>query len=329
MALTTLANVRMVPGFGNVVKYTDAWLNTLISAADETIKRWCKQNLELRAYTTFMSGNEQPDLVLPQFPAWSGITQIAAGSNGAVLPQATINVVSTLANDGVTNAFDPGGRSDGDPTLTVQTGVNSWTTVTYTGKTATSFTGCSGGTGTLSSTTGLNGVSQPSVWIDFTGNWGQRQPYNSSDAGPFSAGTIQVNGANFAVNLNRHEDKSRSGLLTRIGGYGAGGWMGAWPSWGGQIGGIGKLSTYRLPCWPRGYGNIKVCYSAGYEDIPSDLQFAATSLVSQMARWQPVGGPLQSESLGAYSYSLLVGSGNDMMVGEIRRILSRYQEMSW
>lgn len=63
-------------------------------------------------------------------------TTIAAGSNGAVLPQATINVVDT------TNFIAAGHlyvtTSDG-PQL-----------VTYTGKTGTSFLGCSGGTGTMS-----------------------------------------------------------------------------------------------------------------------------------------------------------------------------------
>lgn len=59
-------------------------------------------------------------------------TTIASASNGQVLPQATINVASTT-----------GFLSAG----TLQIGADQ---VTYTGKTATAFTGCSGGTGTLS-----------------------------------------------------------------------------------------------------------------------------------------------------------------------------------
>lgn len=66
-------------------------------------------------------------------------TTIAAGSNGATLPTATINVASTAG-------FDTGGgylTIDGPP------GANVLTLVKYLGVTATTFTGCTLGTGTL------------------------------------------------------------------------------------------------------------------------------------------------------------------------------------
>lgn len=63
-------------------------------------------------------------------------TTIAVGSNGAALPQATINVASTT-----------GFPTSGTIYVTTGAGVQ---TVTYTGVTATTFTGCSGGTGTMS-----------------------------------------------------------------------------------------------------------------------------------------------------------------------------------
>jgi len=62
-------------------------------------------------------------------------TTIAAASNGATLPQATINVASTAG-------FPASG------TIFVTTATNT-STVTYTGTTGTTFTGCSGGTGTM------------------------------------------------------------------------------------------------------------------------------------------------------------------------------------
>lgn len=71
---------------------------------------------------------------------WGNVaTKTAQSMNGLTLPQATIHVEST----------DP----DGTPfpnagTITIQT-TNGLETVNYTGRTATSFTGCSGGTGTL------------------------------------------------------------------------------------------------------------------------------------------------------------------------------------
>lgn len=63
-------------------------------------------------------------------------TTIAAGSNGAALPQATISVAATTIF-----------ASAGSLTITTSAGSE---TVTYTGKTSTTFTGCAGGTGTMS-----------------------------------------------------------------------------------------------------------------------------------------------------------------------------------
>jgi hypothetical protein len=79
------------------------------------------------------------------------LTTIAAGSNGAILPQATINVASTA-----------GFNTSGTIYVTTSTGVS---TVNYTGTTGTSFTGCTGGTGTMStgggvSTSVVNGCPQ-------------------------------------------------------------------------------------------------------------------------------------------------------------------------
>jgi hypothetical protein len=62
-------------------------------------------------------------------------TSIAVASDGAVLPQAVINVASTT-----------GFPASGTFTVGSTTGPQ---TITYTGKTGTTFTGCTGGTGTL------------------------------------------------------------------------------------------------------------------------------------------------------------------------------------
>jgi hypothetical protein len=71
-------------------------------------------------------------------------TTIAVGSNGAALPQATINVASTAG-------FATSGS------IFVNTS-NGYQLVTYTNTTGTSFTGCSGGTGTMSTGGGVTSV---------------------------------------------------------------------------------------------------------------------------------------------------------------------------
>jgi len=77
-------------------------------------------------------------------------TTVASGSNGQVLPQATINVVSTTG-------FPASGR------LLVQNQL-----VTYTGVTATTFTGCAGGNATLA--TGGTVISENPTFARITAN---------------------------------------------------------------------------------------------------------------------------------------------------------------
>ncbi len=71
----------------------------------------------------------------------NAVTRIADASNRVTLPQATINVDAT--GDLQSGVFPTSG------TFYVLNSANVVQTITYTGKTATSFTGCSGGTGTL------------------------------------------------------------------------------------------------------------------------------------------------------------------------------------
>lgn len=70
-------------------------------------------------------------------------TTIGAGSNNAVLPQATINVASTT-----------GLPTSGIVTIFTSTG---YTNVAYTGTTGTTLTGCTGGTGTLATSSAVIG----------------------------------------------------------------------------------------------------------------------------------------------------------------------------
>lgn len=313
MALTTVANVRMVPLLCNAIM-SDGWLQMLVNAADATVKRYAKQYLELHNWTEYHDGNEMPDLVLRQFPVLSGTTTVAAASSGLVLPQATLNVASV-------SGFNPNGG-----TVSVQTSNSTYTSVDYTAASGTQFTGCSGGTGTLSSTAGQNQVGSPVVWVDFNGFGGTGPGTNGNP--PFPDASIIGQGLSWMPRLDDPTlgRVSRQGVLQRIGGPGGIGWVG-YPVYGGY-GSQGKLSAYRNPCWSRGQGNIKVTYAAGYADVPDELTYAATALVAGMIRNQPKGMDLQSESLGAYSYSVLSGS-QQPEIASVRQILSRYREISW
>lgn len=78
-------------------------------------------------------------------------TTIAAGSNGASLPQATINVASTS-----------GFNTSGKIYVTTSLGTHA---VTYTGVTATSFTGCSGGLGVMSTGGQVLLGTMATIWV--------------------------------------------------------------------------------------------------------------------------------------------------------------------
>jgi hypothetical protein len=301
-----------------------AWLNTLIGAADSAIKDFCKQNLELQSLVEYYSGNLQQDIICREYPVLSADTTISSLSDGVVLPTSTINVAST-------KGFSPGSGGDPNavpPAIAVQTASNTYVTITYTGVTSTSFTGCSianGGSGTLSSSTNLNRVFTPVVYSDYNGYYGQRP-------GAFSDSTIAVKGSHFIVVTDRNRTRSRGvnssnrGLLRRVGGFGSTIGEAGWSS---EVTYQGKLAGHRLPYWPRGEGNLCVRYSAGFSPIPLDLQYATAQLVAYMVRVMPSGSPLSSESLGAYSYSVLSQNNDVPEIGSIQRILARYREVSF
>jgi hypothetical protein len=92
---------------------------------------------DLRGYSVhIMSGpNAGSTIQISSNTTFVGTTTIAAGSNGAALPQSTINVASTAG-------FPQSGRI-----LIRISGADQL--ITYTGITASSFTGCTGGTGSM------------------------------------------------------------------------------------------------------------------------------------------------------------------------------------
>lgn len=316
--LCTIEDVLSIPGMANVAARPTAWLNSLIGAADAHLRSWCKQNLELAYYTDYYSGHDRPNLVCRELPVLVGQTTFDASMDGQALPQATITVSSTAG-------FHPGlggGTSDAirnpPPGFSIRTGINSYAYVTYTGTTSTTFTGCSGGTGTLDSD--YDDVFSPVAWHDSTGFYGQ-----SADA--FPQDTQLVLGNNYVVEYGHGATRklSKRGLIKRIGGSGAG-FIGFYP----ETYYSGKLAARRLPCWPRGDGNIKLAYAAGYPAYSRELReisYACAMLVAQMIRIQPSGVDLSNESMGNYSYSAKSAFDSPEM-GEVRRVLAPYREIS-
>ena len=77
-------------------------------------------------------------------------------------------------------------------------------------------------------------------------------------------------------------------------------------------------------------GSIKVIYVAGYSPVPEDLQFAVAFLVSGMKRNVPLGGSLESERIGDYSYKLRFPQRGELEeLGSARQLLSVYKEVAF
>lgn len=317
--LCDVTDVLAIPGMSNLAAVPTTWLNRLIGAADAHIKSWCKQNLELAYYTDYYNGFDVRDIVVRQAPILVGQTTFDSSMGGLTLPQSTITVAST-------RGFHPGlggGTSDPirnpPPGFSIRTGQSTYAYVTYTGTTATTFTGCSGGTGTLNNS--YNQVFSPVVWVDSAGYCGQ-------STNSFAQGTQFVLGSNYMVEMDSGATRqlSKRGLLRRIGGAGHGFAYDMYRS-----DHPGKLGAHRLPTWPRGDGNIKLSYSAGYPVYSRELRelsYACAMLVAQMVRIQPSGIDLASESMGNYSYSAKQAFDSPEM-GEIRRVLAVYRDLSW
>ncbi|MDE2100670.1 MAG: hypothetical protein KGL39_25725 [Patescibacteria group bacterium] len=331
MTLCTIAQVLNQPLMTNNPARPVAWLNDLLLEADAGIKSYLKRDIELGAYVDCYDGMNQMDLVIRQRPVWMAQTNLVAPSIGAVLPQSTINVVSTAG-------FNPGTGGNPNcqaPIIGVTTGNSTFSWVTYTGTTPTSFTGCSGGSGTLQNlpatgpvATNPVSVYSPVIWYDPSSARGQSPT-------AFASGTQYLLGAHYMVITDMQGrgsssplpvgvQASKRGLIRRWGGGPAqfAGFL--WPqNYYGD-----KLAGARHPCWPIGDGAVKVAWSAGYLQVPADLAGACAKLVSQLVRINPTGRDMSSENLGAYSYSVL-SEAADPELGTIRRILARYRESSW
>ncbi len=314
--LTTLAAIRLIPGAAG---QNPVWLNQLLNEADAAIKSWCKRDLEFTSYpgcatngvgdTGYYSGLNEATINLRQYPVALPQTTIAAGSNGADVSATTVNVGSTT-----------GFPSTGTFTVILSTPNPSAAAITYTGKTATTFTGCTTqSTGTLATDQQVWGVA---VWFNQAGFGGQAP-------NAFANQTLLTIGQSYMIPTRRvvgGTAADMSGLLTMIGGqalWGGTGWGGNWAGYQNN-----KLSANRLPSWPQGYQNVRIAYAAGYPTIPPDLAYACQLLVEFMIKNLPYGGLLQSEHIGSYAYSLIYGGakGQIPQLGTLATTLSLYRD---
>jgi hypothetical protein len=160
------------------------------------------------------------------------------------------------------------------------------------------------------------------LWIDYDGRFGQQ-------SGAFGTSTLKTSGTDYWVSFDQHDDN----------GYGL--------CWDGIVRSQGL--------WPLTAGSVKIEYVAGFSaaefrgqenmvDATAILESVVNEAVRRMLKVQSrkkrsqvgwAGGPITSESLGDYSYSVdsstaakLIGPSTDLM-GETKERLQQFVNLGY
>jgi len=131
----------------------------------------------------------------------------------------------------------------------------------------------------------------------------------------FPAASLLVEGTDYVLRKDdaTATEVSKSGILYRIGK--------AWPR------PYSRLRGQLASAPGLGLGNIKVVYVAGWATVPADIQFAANKLVTSMLQSRSLQGPLESESIEDYSYTIAGAEDQSKMLDSVKGSLSRYKRI--
>ena len=331
-----LADLKTLKAFLRVSDNSqDPLLTQLLATADRAVKLWTKRDLETTNYTgpdaEYRNGNGATDLHVYQRPVRvspPGLTgNVTSGS--AVITGLSLNaqtylaagmpaqsggawVASTLAG-----AFPPG---------TTVASVDSATQVT-----------CSANA--TASGTAVPLVFGLRVFLDPGGFGGDG--ISAFATASSSSGVELFLGLNYALSRDSAGGKSRSAVLTRLGGAVIGGalsglWPGEWPA--------GFLSAKQGSFWPRGVRNIRIEYTAGLgagapangplpstTTLPVELTTAVCMVAGYMRTLTPQGVPLDTEAVGRQVLMQLQGGERDAApeISTVRQMLRNYRELAF
>lgn len=149
-----------------------------------------------------------------------------------------------------------------------------------------------------------------SVHLNFSGYYG-RNPEST-----YSSEFLLTEGEDYVLRIDKN-GTSESGILERIG-----------TVWQQQTRQYfpGKITQDAVVA----QGNIKVIYTAGYTQVPEDLQYAVALLVRRMQQMLVQGGMLKSEKLGDYQYELFpIVKAMVAEPGTFQAILRKYRKTAW
>jgi hypothetical protein len=81
--------------------------------------------------------------------------------------------------------------------------------------------------------------------------------------------------------------------------------------------------------WANYDGSVKVVYTSGYATVPADIAMAIHLLAGILRNSGDKGGPIQAETIGSYSYSMLAGTpGSSAEMMQVQSLLAPYREIA-
>lgn len=250
------------------------YLASLITAASRQIEKYCHRHFPQTSYQEYFSGPAYPydALMLKNYPVIE-IDRIATCPVSVLLVQNTDNTTNQRATVATS--------STGLNLVRVASAVKSTSTLLYSDyPTITQLAGAIAGLG--------NG------WTtQVTNSYGS---YPSADLRPLQgAATALQNGAMLELYTEDLPNWGGSFVVCDP----AFGWIGDGPGWR-----LDAESGVLVGQFPAGRQNIRVDYTAGYAEIPDDLQEACAQHVLDLYNGSITNGNLSDVRLGNYRYSI-------------------------
>lgn len=299
-ALTSLANLQTLFGISAADSPNNNVLQILLAEASQFITNYChRRDFGLQQYTRVLSGNNVPELVLPDVPV-----------QGAILAGTTTsgsNVITAIPITGSPNAQNlflyQSVMGPGIPQNAVITDISS------------------AASGQISIGTVISGVvananctASATVNLNFgIALWQDDNAYAGSAYGSFALGTLLTEGVDYFLDWDGagYGNYSSSGIVYNIDGY----WYrpGMWT--------YGLITTQPGP-------PIKNCmaqYLAGYVTIPADLNLACEQLCARMRNTRKFGIGVQSLSNDmSVSFSSPPSIWLGLITPEVASVLAKY-----
>lgn len=156
-------------------------------------------------------------------------------------------------------------------------------------------------------------VSISALYLDASGRFGVNPD------GSFATATQLVYGTDFVIPFDgclpgTSTKCSYAGFIERVG-----------TVWPGRV----QYSPGTITMRPIPHiGNIKVAYTAGFTTVPPDIKVAVCQVAAFIRSGADKGGPLQSESLGGYSYSRASAAMGAPEMGTVRSVVRKYKQLS-